>query len=158
MTAALLHKEPHFLPSGPVGSVDAYIQAVAGIPVLSQDEERSLAVRFRQDGDLEAARQLVVSHLRFVIHIARSYTGYGLQLGDLFPSSPGPELIATTLNGDLFVFAIDGDGITQLLFRTRVEGALGAFNSIVVANLDQVPGNELYVAGSLGLRKFVHLP
>jgi RNA polymerase sigma-32 factor len=83
MTAALLQKEPHFLPSGPVGSVDAYIQAVAGIPVLSQDEERSLAVRFRQDGNLEAARQLVVSHLRFVVHIARSYTGYGLQLGDL---------------------------------------------------------------------------
>jgi RNA polymerase sigma-32 factor len=83
MTAALLQKEPHFLPSGPVGSVDAYIQAVAGIPVLSQDEERSLAVLFRQDGNLEAARQLVVSHLRFVVHIARSYTGYGLQLGDL---------------------------------------------------------------------------
>jgi RNA polymerase sigma-32 factor len=66
-----------------VGSVDAYIQAVSGIPVLSQEDEHTLAVRFRQDGDLEAARQLVVSHLRFVVHIARSYTGYGLQLGDL---------------------------------------------------------------------------
>jgi RNA polymerase sigma-32 factor len=83
MTTALIQREPHFLPSGPVGSVDAYIQAVSGIPVLSQEDEHTLAVRFREEGDLEAARQLVVSHLRFVVHIARSYTGYGLQLGDL---------------------------------------------------------------------------
>ncbi len=83
MSTALVQRNPQFLPSGPVGSVDAYIQAVSTIPVLSQEEEQALAVRFHEDGDLEAARQLVLSHLRFVVHIARGYTGYGLQLGDL---------------------------------------------------------------------------
>jgi RNA polymerase sigma-32 factor len=83
MTTALVQRNAQFLPVGPVGSVDAYIHAVSTIPVLSQEEEHALAVRFRADGDLEAARQLVLSHLRFVVHIARSYSGYGLQLGDL---------------------------------------------------------------------------
>jgi RNA polymerase sigma-32 factor len=83
MTTALVQRNGQLLPSGPLGSVDAYIQAVSTIPVLSQDEEHTLAVRFREEGDLEAARQLVLSHLRFVVHIARSYSGYGLQLGDL---------------------------------------------------------------------------
>jgi RNA polymerase sigma-32 factor len=69
--------------AGPVGSVDAYIQSVATIPILTKEEEVELAIRFREDDDLEAARQLVLSHLRFVVHIARSYNGYGLQLGDL---------------------------------------------------------------------------
>ena len=83
MTTALVQRNGQFLPTGPVGSVDAYIQAVSTIPVLSQEDEHALAVRFREEGDLEAARQLVLSHLRFVVHIARSYSGYGLQLGDL---------------------------------------------------------------------------
>ncbi|MGD1976427.1 MAG: RNA polymerase sigma factor RpoH [Gammaproteobacteria bacterium] len=83
MATALIQRNGQLLPSGPLGSVDAYIQAVSTIPVLSQDEEHTLAVRFREEGDLEAARQLVLSHLRFVVHIARSYSGYGLQLGDL---------------------------------------------------------------------------
>ncbi len=67
----------------PVGSLDAYVQAVSQIPVLSAEEERDLAVRLRRDGDLEAAGRLVMSHLRFVVHIARGYKGYGLALGDL---------------------------------------------------------------------------
>jgi RNA polymerase sigma-32 factor len=83
MSKALVQRNLQFLPSGPVGSVDAYIQAVSVIPVLTEEEEQFLAVRFRDEGDLEAARQLVLSHLRFVVHIARGYTGYGLQLGDL---------------------------------------------------------------------------
>jgi RNA polymerase sigma-32 factor len=65
------------------GSLDAYIQAVNAIPVLSAEEERELAVRLQRDGDLEAARRLVLSQLRFVVHIARGYLGYGLALGDL---------------------------------------------------------------------------
>ena len=69
--------------AGPVGSVEAYVQAVSTIPILSQDEEVALATRFRDENDLDAARQLVLSHLRFVVHIARSYNGYGLQFGDL---------------------------------------------------------------------------
>ncbi|MGN6478818.1 RNA polymerase sigma factor RpoH [Luteibacter sp.] len=66
-----------------VGSLDSYIAAVHRIPVLSLDEEQTLARRFHDDADLDAARQLVMSHLRFVVHVARGYNGYGLQLSDL---------------------------------------------------------------------------
>jgi RNA polymerase sigma-32 factor len=66
-----------------VGSLDAYISAVHRIPVLSQEEEQALSRRFNGDNDLESARQLVMSHLRFVVHVARGYNGYGLQLSDL---------------------------------------------------------------------------
>ena len=69
--------------AGPVGSLDAYVDRVARIPVLTREEETDLAQRLRQDGDLDAARQLVLSHLRFVVHIARGYGGYGLPVGDL---------------------------------------------------------------------------
>jgi RNA polymerase sigma-32 factor len=69
--------------AGPVGSLEAYVQAVSQIPVLSQAEEQALATRFRDHNDLEAARTLVLSQLRFVVHIARGYLGYGLPLGDL---------------------------------------------------------------------------
>ncbi len=65
------------------GSLDAYIGAVHQIPVLSVEEERRLAHRLHDDGDLAAAQELIVSHLRFVVHVARGYSGYGLQLGDL---------------------------------------------------------------------------
>ncbi len=66
-----------------VGSEDAYIQAVNQVPVLSAAEERELAVAYRDSQDLDAARQLVLSHLRFVVHVARGYSGYGLPLSDL---------------------------------------------------------------------------
>ncbi|MDQ1117971.1 RNA polymerase sigma-32 factor [Pseudoxanthomonas winnipegensis] len=67
----------------PLGSLDAYIGAVHQIPVLTVDEEQALAHRFRDEDDLDAARELVHSHLRFVVHVARGYSGYGLPLGDL---------------------------------------------------------------------------
>ena len=67
----------------PQGSLEGYIQAVNSIPVLSAEEERELAMRLQQGGDLEAARQLVMSHLRFVVHVAKSYSGYGLPQADL---------------------------------------------------------------------------
>ena len=67
----------------PVGSLDAYVQAVHGIPVLTPEQEKELAVRFHDEQDVEAARQLVLHHLRFVVHVARGYMGYGLPLGDL---------------------------------------------------------------------------
>ena len=67
----------------PLGSLEAYIGAVHQIPVLSVEEEQALARRFREGEDLDAARELVHSHLRFVVHVARGYNGYGLQLGDL---------------------------------------------------------------------------
>ena len=67
----------------PGGNVNSYIQAVNATPMLSLEEERQLAERLFYHQDLDAARQLVLSHLRFVVHVARSYTGYGLPLADL---------------------------------------------------------------------------
>ncbi|MFZ1539011.1 MAG: RNA polymerase sigma factor RpoH [Chromatiaceae bacterium] len=67
----------------PTGNIDAYISASYQIPMLTPDEERDLAVRLRDHGDMDAARRLVLSHLRFVIRIARGYLGYGLPLPDL---------------------------------------------------------------------------
>src|SRR5436305_3869602 len=69
--------------AGPLGSLDAYLDRVSRIAVLSREEERALAERFRSRGDLAAARELVLSNLRFVVHIARGYSGYGLPIGDL---------------------------------------------------------------------------
>ena len=67
----------------PIGSLEAYVEAVNRVPLLSAEEERVLATRYRAENDLEAARQLVVSHLRFVVRVARGYAGYGLAQGDL---------------------------------------------------------------------------
>jgi RNA polymerase sigma-32 factor len=67
----------------PVGSLESYIQAVNRFPILSLEEEQKLARKFRSEDDVEAARQLVLSHLRVVVAIARGYMGYGLPQGDL---------------------------------------------------------------------------
>src|SRR5271163_1837247 len=84
MSTALVAKQAGGLVlAGPVGSLDSYIDRVSQIPVLSKEDEIALAVRFRSEADLDAARQLVLSHLRFVVHIARGYLGYGLPMGDL---------------------------------------------------------------------------
>src|SRR4249919_863122 len=69
--------------SGPLGSLEAYVQQVSSIPMLGREEEMELARRFHEEQDLDAARDLVLSHLRFVVHIARGYMGYGLPVGDL---------------------------------------------------------------------------
>jgi RNA polymerase sigma-32 factor len=74
---------PDSLLAGPLGSFEAYADRVSRIPVLSREEEQALANRFLKQSDLEAARVLVMSHLRFVLHIARGYSGYGLPMGDL---------------------------------------------------------------------------
>lgn len=65
------------------GSLDRYIEAVNRMPLLSLEREQELARRFHDDGDLEAARELVLAHLRFVVKVARGYAGYGLAQGDL---------------------------------------------------------------------------
>src|SRR5712675_164203 len=80
---ALLARPLDFGVAGPLGSFDAYVERVGRVPVLSREEEQNLARRFREDNDLGAARQLVLSHLRFVVHIARGYSGYGLPVSDL---------------------------------------------------------------------------
>ncbi len=67
----------------PTGSIDAYITAAYQIPVLTPEEEKELSLRLRDHGDMDAARRMVLSHLRFVIRIARGYLGYGLPLPDL---------------------------------------------------------------------------
>ena len=66
-----------------VGSLESYIQTVNRFPMLAHEEELELAVRFRRDNDLDAARQLIVSHLRLVVSVARGYAGYGLPQADL---------------------------------------------------------------------------
>ncbi|WP_163836040.1 RNA polymerase sigma factor RpoH [Spartinivicinus ruber] len=67
----------------PGQNLEAYVQAVNGIAVLTAEQEKELAERLYYENDLEAARQMVLAHLRFVVHIARSYTGYGLSQADL---------------------------------------------------------------------------
>ena len=64
-------------------SMDGYLQAVSTIPMLDAEKEKQLATRLQEEGDLEAAKQLIMSHLRFVAHIAKSYSGYGLPQADL---------------------------------------------------------------------------
>src|SRR5579859_6931791 len=85
MTAstALIARGGDFALAGPLGSLDAYLDRVGRIPVLTREQERELAEDYRFQGNLYAARQLVLSHLRFVVHIARGYSGYGLPVGDL---------------------------------------------------------------------------
>ena len=66
-----------------LGSIDDYMAGISRFPRLEVEEERALAVRFRENGDLDAARELVMANLRFVAHVARGYMGYGLPLPDL---------------------------------------------------------------------------
>ena len=76
-------KEMQSLALVPQGSIEAYIRAANSYPMLTAEEEKELAERLHYEGDLEAAKTLILSHLRFVIHVARSYSGYGLPQADL---------------------------------------------------------------------------
>ena len=76
-------KEMQSLALVPQGSIEAYIRAANSYPMLTAEEEKELAERLHDEGDLEAAKTLILSHLRFVIHVARSYSGYGLPQADL---------------------------------------------------------------------------
>jgi len=80
---ALIAQHVGLAVAGPIGSFDPYLDRVSRIPVLDREHEKQLAERFRRDDDLDAARELVLSHLRFVVHIARGYAGYGLPMNDL---------------------------------------------------------------------------
>src|SRR6476660_4194405 len=83
MTAAALPLPVSASMPMPTGSIEAYIQTVNRFPLLSAEEEQRLARSFREQNDLEAARQLVLSHLRLVVALARGYLGYGLPHADL---------------------------------------------------------------------------
>lgn len=76
-------KDMQVLAYVPQGSLEAYVRAANAYPMLTAEEERALAERLHYQGDLEAAKQLILSHLRFVVHIARNYSGYGLPQADL---------------------------------------------------------------------------
>ena len=82
MTSTALVANNLPIPSA-LGSLEAYINGVHQIPVLSAEDEHALAVRLHEHNDIAAAQDLILSHLRFVVHVARGYNGYGLQLGDL---------------------------------------------------------------------------
>jgi RNA polymerase sigma-32 factor len=83
MNTTALAVRPMSLPMPLAGSVDAYIQSVSRVPLLTPEEESELAHKLHDENDLGAAQKLVLSNLRFVVHISRGYMGYGLQLGDL---------------------------------------------------------------------------
>jgi RNA polymerase sigma-32 factor len=83
MSNTALAVRPASLPMPLSGSLESYIQSVSRVPLLTPEEESRLAHRLRDEHDLGAAQQLVLSNLRFVVHIARGYMGYGLQLSDL---------------------------------------------------------------------------
>lgn len=70
-------------PQLPIGSLEAYIQRINDIPVLTPEEEHHLAIQYHEHGDLKAAQQLVLAHLKYVARVSRGYLGYGLPLGDL---------------------------------------------------------------------------
>ena len=67
----------------PGQDIESYLQTISNFPILNAEEEKLLAERFVLEGDIEAARSLVVAHLRFVVHLARSYRGYGMNEADL---------------------------------------------------------------------------
>ncbi len=69
--------------NSPGKDIESYLSSVHAIPILTKEQEQELAIRLYEEDDLDAARQLVIHHLRFVVHIARSYQGYGLPLGDI---------------------------------------------------------------------------
>ena len=69
--------------NSPRKDIESYLSSVHAIPILTKEQEQELALKLYEEDDLDAARQLVIHHLRFVVHIARSYQGYGLPLGDI---------------------------------------------------------------------------
>ncbi|MGA0838283.1 MAG: RNA polymerase sigma factor RpoH [Pseudomonadales bacterium] len=83
MSASLALPQVSLSALSPGRDLDAYTRVVSSFPILTAEEERGLAERFYHENDLEAARQLVLGHLRFVVHLARSYQGYGLPQADL---------------------------------------------------------------------------
>ncbi|MCX7035070.1 MAG: RNA polymerase sigma factor RpoH [Proteobacteria bacterium] len=82
-TCSLAPRPTDLMLAGPLGSFEAYAERISRISVLTREQEAALFERLHKNQDLDAARTLVMSHLRFVLHVARGYIGYGLPLGDL---------------------------------------------------------------------------
>ena len=83
MSTDITLKNNFDVPSLSSDSLQVYLNSIADIPVLSAIEEQKLAEKFYRNGDLEAAQSLIVANLKFVVHIAKSYKGYGINLSDL---------------------------------------------------------------------------
>ncbi len=84
MTTSMTQSQLMAMPSiAPGGDLDSYLRTISQFPILTPEDEKVLAERFANEGDLNAARELVMCHLRFVVHLARSYKGYGLPQADL---------------------------------------------------------------------------
>jgi RNA polymerase sigma-32 factor len=83
MGELLMSKDMQSMALVPQGSIEAYIQGVNSIPMLTAEQEKELGESLQNEGDVDAARQLIMSHLRFVVHVARGYAGYGLSQADL---------------------------------------------------------------------------
>ena len=102
MSQELVHR-PMDMPV-PLGNLDQYLAAVGRYEVLDAEEEQRLARELRERQDLDAARRLILHNLRFVVHVARGYSGYGLPLGDLVQAqAQALQLLRVQLNGDLFL-------------------------------------------------------
>ena len=113
----------------PVGNLDSYIRAANAWPMLSADEERALAEKLHYHGDLEAAKTLILSHLRFVVHIARNYAGYGLPQADLIQEGNIGLMKAYVLRNWRIVKVATTKAQRKLFFNLRkTKQRLGWFN------------------------------
>ncbi|MBK8097499.1 MAG: hypothetical protein IPK26_10345 [Planctomycetes bacterium] len=150
---------------GPLLSADVYLGAVFkhAVPAnhqmplpnnLPADDSVAAVVWLEWTGT--ALAQHAVKVLDGSAGNPKAYGISGICAGDAIRDNGSEELVVTTMDGQLFVFARNSQGhVGSLLFKERLEGAVGSFNSILIADLDPAaPGNETYVAGSLGLRKF----
>ena len=130
-TALALRDPWSLVPS--LGNLDAYVSAVNRMPMLSHDEELDFARRLRDQGDLQAAGRLVLSHLRLVVSISRQYLGYGLPQGDLIlldmqlPDISGIELLRHLKRDELLaeipVVVVSADASPQHIEQALTLGA-----------------------------------
>ena len=121
-----------------VGTFDAYLNLVRQMPRLSSDQERELTLRFRDHGDLEAARELVMTNLRFVCHVARGYSGYGLSMPDIiqegniglmkavkrFDPDVGVRLVSFAVHwikAEIHEYVIKNWGIVKMFFSIQYD-------------------------------------
>jgi RNA polymerase sigma-32 factor len=169
--------------ASPIGSLDSYTYYVNQIPMLKPEEEVDLATRFHQQSDLAAARQLVLAHLRFVVKIARGYSGYGLALADLiqegniglmkavkrFDPSLGVRLVTFAVHwikAEMHEFIIKNWRIVKiattkaqrkLFFNLRrIKQRLGWFTQDEIADVAKELGVEQSVVTEMELRMNAH--
>ncbi len=164
----------HARPPGDSG-VDLYVGSVAFFAANQQhkgpqspgtpaDPMVSVIAAIRYTGSASFSGSTLVETQRLVLdggaaNRPRVYGVCGIAVGDVIPGNNLQEIVVTSLDGHVLVYERDDSGtFGPLVYQTMVEGSVGAFNSIVIADLDDNGQNELYVAGSLGIRKFIPNP